>query len=821
MTNVKFALRDFQGQPLRYFSVDHEVRDAVTASPVPAPSHHIAILDVSGSMWSDLDAVKNIVEKVFTAQEFNSPETRVSLLTYSSAGDCRIHFERVTVADVLAPNSPHLAQIRNLRTRGLTGISQALVQAEKLIDDADVTAISLHTDGYANDPSPYAEAQGILKAVAALEKHPNVFCNTVGYRSACDYALLDAIANRLSGKSIRASNARDVYETLHGTQTLLSGKMAPTIEASIGDFDFITFVGDGKILGGTSSLTVRGVSENSVSDIFRYKEVTQAEFEASAASEWPENQRALLAYSRVNIALGNLNLAKYAMISTRIQNLIQPHATALVASDVALWAADVERFLLTPTTCQWQTTYGLGDTGTNVLKILSTLADHASSIRVDVPKMLAQGYQRRSIKRVAGTRDDQGNVVPPAYQLQTDGDDPYVSISGIDISRDTATINMRVVESGTLIETASGKAVSEVAGIKLDLKSYRNYTLVGDGRVTVPMLPLRISDKRCFQDLKDLGIVDGEFDHKKVYEIDLRNRPLVDYGQQFKSMQSDLFERLAKLTVLQKILSALTSDKSESFTAEQIAELKQYHLTPALYFSPPTTTPYADLGAAQAAGEVDSYNTYKVSLGTPEITNLIKLPSGNAYLQRRFTLTLADGTEVEKPTLKDWWTDGAIWGIKKLSARTKLTPVDDLMYPIYEGFLGLGDKSTLEKVLTLATAPQTEFLAALKGGRDADETLKVFKATLADVNTAVDITFQWDLAPLVFYVGASGLLPESFGSAMTADQLVAKYPTVNLAKAEKEGTFYEVPSTNMLLSVNTEVAHFSTERGLEAATNLS
>ena len=36
-------------------------------------------------------------------------------------------------------------------------------------------------------------------------------------------------------------------------------------------------------------------------------------------------------------------------------------------------------------------------------------------------------------------------------------------------------------------------------------------------------------------------------------------------------------------------------------------------------------------------------------------------------------------------------------------------------------------------------------------------------------------------------------------------------------KAEKEGTFYKVPGTGMILGVFTKAEHFSTERGLEAA----
>jgi len=817
---MKFALHNYGGKPVRFFTVESQDVTPDPSAGATAPSHHIAVLDVSGSMWGDLDQVKSVIEKVFTAEEFNDPSMKISLLTYSSNGDCRVHFEKVTVEEVMAPGSPHLAEIRNLRVRGLTGMSQALVEAEKLIDDAEVTCISLHTDGYANDPSPYREAQSIVAAVEAIERHPNVFCNTVGYRSWCDFALLAAIANRLSGKSMQASNAREVYKALHDTQTLLAGQMSPVIEAGIGGFDFMTFVSKkgGKVLGSTKPLTVRGLSGDDDATVYRYKEVDEAAYNAASGPicDGLTEPTALLAFAKAQIALGNLNTAKFAMVSTRIGGLIHRNARALVASEVASMATDIEAYLLGDKGESLTTGYGLGDTGPAVLDLLSVLNTYRGSLRVNVAK-LANGYTRRGLKRVPGKRNDQGVIEPPTHKLQTPRDNTAVAVSGFDINRDTATANIRLVEDGKLMETATGNPVGEVAGIKLDLKSYRNYTLVGDGAINVAVLPFRTSDKRCFAALKTMGLVQGDFDPNQEISIPLGDMPLVDYDQEFGDMVPDLFEDIAKLTVLQKLLSGLTAGTSEALTAEQIADLKACYISPAMYFTPPTTTPYADLAQALATGEVDTKLSYKVKLGTPDITNVGKLKSGNAYLQRRFDLTASDGTKVKKPKLSDWWADGNAWSLKSLSARTKLDAVDELSFPIYEGFLRTGSDAALRDALEAAHADVDAFMDVLAGGMDADEALGVFKAALGQVNAAIDALYAEHLTPLAFYIGATGLMPEGFGSAMTADQLVEAFPAVKLAKAEKEGTFYKVPGTGMILGVFTKAEHFSTERGLEAA----
>ena len=59
------------------------------------------------------------------------------------------------------------------------------------------------------------------------------------------------------------------------------------------------------------------------------------------------------------------------------------------------------------------------------------------------------------------------------------------------------------------------------------------------------------------------------------------------------------------------------------------------------------------------------------------------------------------------------------------------------------------------------------------------------------------------LSGLVFYVGATGLLPDEIDAkALSADALQQKYPELALSKDEKEGTFFEVGDT--IISVYVE-----------------
>ena len=85
MGTSRFALRDFTGKPTAYYRVETETLDTTNTKDVKTPTHHIIGIDVSGSMYRDLEDLKLMVEKLLTLEEFNDPTLKVSLVTYSSS----------------------------------------------------------------------------------------------------------------------------------------------------------------------------------------------------------------------------------------------------------------------------------------------------------------------------------------------------------------------------------------------------------------------------------------------------------------------------------------------------------------------------------------------------------------------------------------------------------------------------------------------------------------------------------------------------------------------------------------------------------------
>ena len=118
-----------------------------------------------------------------------------------------------------------------------------------------------------------------------------------------------------------------------------------------------------------------------------------------------------------------------------------------------------------------------------------------------------------------------------------------------------------------------------------------------------------------------------------------------------------------------------------------------------------------------------------------------------------------------------------------------------------------------EKVQIMAGETVAAIVEARGKGKQPGR--KEFVEALSDAKKKLDArsddVFREKLSPLVFYVGATGLLPDEIDAkALSADQLSAKYPDLALSKDEKEGTFFEIGDT--ILSVYAKTEYFSRDK---------
>ena len=827
----KFVLYNFAGEPKGYYLVDRKpLEPKQLESAKPGIAHSIVIMDRSGSMYSDLGSLKENLIKLLTLDEYINSNLLITLISYSSRRDVVCHFQRVPIQEVMKSNSVYQEKIKGIQVTGATCISQSMELALTLIKEhnkpgqtEELTAITLHTDGYANDPS-YNDEVRKLDAVCEELKTMNVFVNTISY-SYADFKLLAKIANSVSGSCLKAGNIKEVYDALYQTSTLLSNSVTPSIEEPlVKGYDYQVFVSKTakKINGSANTLKIMGLKPEDDGVFYKYQKISQAEYDKLNDVPTLQTDESVLAFVKGNLAEGNINSAKYALVSTLNNTLTEKHAKALTNGEIAAFTQDIEQVIFNPSL--------LGDHNIvdkvqvsdkiTILELLELLYQNRQGIIINL-KHLQKNYQRTGLKRIRGSRDENGVLTEPWLKTENIDGGEYVKMGRFDINRNTATINMLITRPVKLVKVEDGTQISEVAGILVDnLSQYNNYTLVSDGEVNIECLRVKINNKQVFENLKDKGLLEKngelakEFDYTCEYDINLSALPLVSFGFECSNLDG-VFIDLAKIKVLSSIISAHLKEESDNYTPAQLEELKKHYLSKSLYINFPTTTEYTDLQEALNNGSVDSRVSYKIDIGSGEILNLSKLSSANAFLDRLYEVFAQEtGEKLTKPTFEQTLNQEVVFAHKTLSSRTKITKIDDLMREIFDSFLGLENNGSVEKILTQVGAENLLRVLQAKW-QNEPVSKREFVAALTQAKYKLDqyteTVYLEKISPLVFYVGSTGLLPDEMeAKAMTAEEISSKYPELKISKSEAEGTFFEVGNT--IITVYTQNEYFTVDK---------
>ena len=820
-TRSKFVLYNLLGKERAFYQVDRiEVEKPTKPPKEKSLAHSVIIIDRSGSMYSYLEDLKDTLIKLLTLDEYGQYDLLVTLISYSSQGDCRVHFQRRPIQEIMRRDSKEMKEIKQIHVTGLTCISQALQLAASLCKDEELTCVTLHSDGYANDPSANNEAKTIEKLCADMQKRP-IFVNTIAYTDYSDFRLLSKVANTVSGSCLKAGNIKQVYDSLYNTEKLLGSSVTPPLEIPLErTYDYQVFVSHqgGKVNGAADTLKIRGLKEDHDAVVYKYKKLTEAEYKKLKDVPEVQTSEAVLAFARTQLSEGAINTSKYALASTYDATLVERHGKALTNLQVAALAQDLDTVLFQPGILQEHQVLDHVPVNTriSVLALASLLSRHLRDFVVNL-EHLKSNYVRRGLRRVQGTRDDSGNLVEPTLKTEFSDKGDYAPVSSFDINRNTANLNMLIARPVQLVPRAGGKPIKEVAGIKLDkLSTFNNYTMIGDGELNIPNLKIRISSRELFDTLNKEGVleVDGQpatkYDAKTDYTLRLDTLPLVPAFEGAVELDG-VFEDLADMKVLSSILAAHLKEVSEEYTPEQLEELKKHYLSKSLYINFPTTTEYTDLQQALAEGTVDSRVSYKIDIGNHQIVNMSKLMSANKFLDRLYEVLDKNGQKIDKPTFENFLDGDVTVRHKQLSARTKITPVDEFMRRIFDDFLGLTSNGVVAGILKRVGV--TDLLKVLQEKHKGKKVPRAdYVAALTDARRKLDAyaedIYQQKVSPLVFYVGATGVLPDEMDTkALTAEQLTAKYPDLALSKDEQEGMFFELGET--ILSVYAKNEYFS------------
>ncbi|MGB7444758.1 MAG: hypothetical protein WA919_27130 [Coleofasciculaceae cyanobacterium] len=534
-----------------------------------------------------------------------------------------------------------------------------------------------------------------------------------------------------------------------------------------------------------------------------------------------QSDQSVLAFARAKLAEGDLNTAKYALLSSLDATLINKYTKALTRSEIADFAKELEQSIFQSSL--FLSHKFLSEIKANkkitLLSLLRLLEQHKNSIIINL-KHLRENYQRKSLKRIEGKRDEAGELIKPALKVEEVDSSEYLQMGSLTVNHNTATINLLLTKQVRLVQIKDSTQLNEVASLLVnELENFKNYTLVWDGKLAVNSLKIKISSKKVFDLLKTKGVLEQaglppeEFDFRTEYELRLNNLPTVAWNQSFHSING-VFDKLAQIKILSSIIAAQLKDQSAIYIPEQLEELESKYLSKNLYINFPTTTEYSNLEEAIASGAVDCQISHKINIGNLEILNLSKLYSANKFLNRLYEAYNKDtGEKLEKLTFDITLEQNLIFGHKNLSSRLKITKVDELMRQIFDNFLGIENNGTVRAILSKVGAENLlELLEAKWRGEEVN--LEELIVELVRANTRLkkyaDQIYAEKVSPLVFYIGSTGLIPEELdGKAETAEEIGSRYSDLQFSKHEREGIFFAVGES--IISVYPDKQYYSTK----------
>lgn len=607
-----------------------------------------------------------------------------------------------------------------------------------------------------------------------------------------------------------ASSVKELFDAFCTTADALSGKNIPAMVFDAKGYNYQVFVSKalGRVNGSSGELKITGLSQGNDAILYRYKEVTKSEYDASSAAE-TQTHNSVLALSKGLLAEGNLNRAKYALFSSCRPLLTKAHVRAITSEQIAAMSKELELHLFENPATMFEVAppKSLGD-GITALKLISILEKHLGKIKVNVTD-LSKSYARRGVKRIDGERDENGKVTTPWLKTEYVDNSDFANIASFDINRTAPSIQLKVVRDSKLVKVADGSQITNVAGVQIPpIKSFNNYTIVGDGTLTIPRLILRVSDPAAVAEIATTGI--AKTDQNGDLILDLSQIPVTSYDLTGDiSGLNATYEKVLRAKVLSKIMSALTKTESTQYTSEQLAELKKHYLTSSMNVSMPSINEYTDIKQALADGIIDTRVAYNVEIGNTDILSADQLESANKFLAKMYeAFNPATGEVIEDDPNMSMYGKGVSFRHKKLSAKTKITKAVTLQKGIYDDFLGLVNSGEATTILKEAGFKGT--INDLKAGG-----LASYESAAKMLEDYVDSLYRNEIIPLTFYVGSVGVLPDGIeAKAETADDIQKRYPDLKIGKDEKTATFFQLG--NALLMVYTTSEYFSTGKKVDA-----
>lgn len=603
----------------KLYLVEHQVsKSGPPAKPVEVPTNHIAVIDCSGSMFSDLPRIREQLKG--RLPKLLKEKDTISIVWFSGRGQFGTLIEGEPVA-TLADLKDVNAQIdRWIKSIGLTGFKEPLEEVSKLVTrvgkktPGSVFSLFFMSDGCDNQWSRADILKAVEQAAGGLSS-----AAFVEYGYYADRPLLTAMAEKAGGQLIFAQDFDTYAPTFEAVlQRKLTG--APKVEVkipgdTIGGFAFS--MAEGELTTYSVEKGSINVPEDTTSVWYLSPTTVGSSTDLTSNSNRAADPSSIGDKSGVDAAY-----AAVSLFSVRMQpNVVLPLLKAL--GDVKLIeqfggcfgkqkysefmdTAKVAAFGTGRFEKGWDPNKVPKDDAFTVLDLLRLLSsddenklllDHPefkySRIgrgRIDASEVLTAEEQAEIAKLTADlakTKDskkatEMANRIAAIANKEAglkfaakDVKDTGYGISNLTFNEERPNCSVLVRKEGTV--DISGKIASAPAGSKLPTNFetfvFRNYAIIKDGLVNVEKLPVKISSATMTK-LKAEGVIDRMTPMTDMTDVvlDLKSLPVINRKMVQAASAKVLFEKeyeLCKARAAQKVYNTYKKDhfprKSEGF----------------------------------------------------------------------------------------------------------------------------------------------------------------------------------------------------------------------------------------------------------------
>lgn len=670
----------------------------VAAKPVEVPTNHIAVIDCSGSMWGELDRIRQQLKS--RLPKLLRENDTFSIIWFSGRGQFGALLEGEPVASLTDLAQVNQAIDRWLRPQGLTGFKEPLEEVSRLVErvgkkNKNPFALFFLSDGCDNQWN----RGDILKAV---EKAAGVVASAtfVEYGYYADRPLLTAMAEKAGGQMIHAQDF-DAYvptfENVIQKRPMGAKKIEVSVEGdairgfawTAQDGDLITYaVEGGKIAVPENTPAVWYLSPTQVGEktdaldagasyaalsLFSTRmapEVVLPFLKATGDVAFIEQFGGLFGKQKYSEFMEQAKAATF----DPTKRLTKGHNPKLVPAEDAFTVLDLLTLLSTDDDNRVlldHPKFRYSRIGRGRVDASTVLTDEEQA---EVSRLTDELKKTKDVKKAKEINAKISAITdkPEPLKFVADPAPEGFSVSSLTYNEEKPNVSMLVRKTGHV--DLSG--ANPPAGIpaKFPTFVFRNYAIIKDGLVNVEVLPVKLSTstlEALFTAHKEGRLPDNAVTNEDgTTFINMKLLPVINRQMVRSVSAKKLFEdewALTKVQAAQKVYNSVLKELAGTKKSEGFVE--KYGQDAATWLKDQGFTDYSGFGPKQVQAE--STDVYKAKELSVSIKSFSAIPSLNEF--------------------------------KKQAAKGKFTPSASLMESAFkdvEGFLATPDGKDQAKAET-------------------------------------------------------------------------------------------------------------------------